>query len=172
MVQSGFAPGVTRWNLKDRAAASASNRIGLDFCWSRLAALSCWPRLPSELKRTSLTPSGVAPYLARPSVLAPSSWHKCEVPTSSDNVRLRGQSGSVFRSMNSPHGPALTWKASSPRSTSWRARSAITVTRRAGAPDRRPHRRIEALDTVLGEAVRTPRRCHFETGLREQREGR
>ena len=71
MVQSGFAPGVTRWNLKDRVAASASNRIGLDLCWSRLAALSCWPGLPSELKRTSLTLSGVVRYLAGPSVLEP-----------------------------------------------------------------------------------------------------
>ena len=48
MVEGGFAPGVTRWNLKDRVAASGSNRIGLDLCWSRLAPLSCWPRLPSE----------------------------------------------------------------------------------------------------------------------------
>ena len=71
MVQGGFAPGVTRWNLKDRVAASASNRIGLDLCWSRLAALSCWPGPPSELKRTSLTLSGVARYLAGPSVLKP-----------------------------------------------------------------------------------------------------
>lgn len=29
-VEGGFAPGVTRWNLKNRVAASASNRIGLD----------------------------------------------------------------------------------------------------------------------------------------------
>jgi hypothetical protein len=71
VVQSGFAPGVTRWNLKDRVAASASNRIGLDLYWSRLAALSCWPGLPSELKRTSLTLSGVARYLAGPSVPEP-----------------------------------------------------------------------------------------------------
>ena len=49
--------------LKDRVAASASNRIGLDSSWSRLAALSCWPQLPSELKRTSLLPSGVALHL-------------------------------------------------------------------------------------------------------------
>jgi hypothetical protein len=31
VVQSGFAPGVTRWNPRDRVVASASNRIGLDF---------------------------------------------------------------------------------------------------------------------------------------------
>ena len=37
MVQSGFAPDVTRWNLKDRVAASASNRVGLDLCYSREA---------------------------------------------------------------------------------------------------------------------------------------
>jgi len=49
-VEGGFAPGVARWSLKARAAASASNRIGLDLRWSRLAALSCWPELPSELK--------------------------------------------------------------------------------------------------------------------------
>jgi hypothetical protein len=71
VVRSGFAPGATRWNLKDRVAASASNRIGLDLCWSRLAALSCWPGLPSELKRMSLTLSGFACYLAGPSVLEP-----------------------------------------------------------------------------------------------------
>jgi hypothetical protein len=52
VVQSGFAPGVTRWNLKDPVAASASNRIGLDLCWSRLAALSWLPGLSAELKRT------------------------------------------------------------------------------------------------------------------------
>ena len=32
VVQSDFAPGVTHWNLKDRGAASASNRIGLVLC--------------------------------------------------------------------------------------------------------------------------------------------
>ena len=48
VVQSGFAPGVTRSNLKNPLGASASNRIGLDLCWSRLAALYCWPRLPSS----------------------------------------------------------------------------------------------------------------------------
>jgi hypothetical protein len=50
VVERGFGLGdpVTPWNLKDRLAALASNRIGLDLRCSRLAPRSCWPELPSE----------------------------------------------------------------------------------------------------------------------------
>jgi hypothetical protein len=50
VVEGGFAPGVTRWNLKDRLAALESNRIGRDLRWSRLAPLSCWSGLQSEFE--------------------------------------------------------------------------------------------------------------------------
>jgi hypothetical protein len=63
-VEGGFAPGVTHWNLKDRPAGSESNRIGLVLRCSRLAQLSCWPRLPSEFETNFVTLSGVARSLA------------------------------------------------------------------------------------------------------------
>jgi hypothetical protein len=78
-------------------AASASNRTGLDLCWSRLAALSCWPQLSSELKRTSLTLFGVALHLAGPSVLEPcrflapsSGWGMSAIPPLSGDERTTG----------------------------------------------------------------------------------
>ena len=60
MVEGGFAPGATPWNLKDRLAASESNRIGLVLLWSCLAPLSCWSGLPSKFETNVVTLSGVA----------------------------------------------------------------------------------------------------------------
>ena len=60
VVEGGFAPGATPWNLKDRLAASESNRIGLVLLWSCLAPLSCWSGLPSQFETNVVTLSGVA----------------------------------------------------------------------------------------------------------------
>jgi hypothetical protein len=72
---------MTRWNLKERLAALGSNRIGLDFCWSRLAPRSCWPGLPSEFETNFANALGVAQYCGRGFRCSShvSSWHIASV---------------------------------------------------------------------------------------------
>ena len=52
---ASFAPGLTRWSLKDRVAGFGIKSNWPGSRWSRLAPLSCWPGLPSEFETTLLT---------------------------------------------------------------------------------------------------------------------